>query len=548
LKGLPVPATHEVLNQPQPLINYNLAEQNTPLVEWMKRELNEESIQLAVGLGEELNGEHQEWARLANENPPKLTTHDRYGHRIDEVEFHPAWHSLMQLAKQHGVHSLAWTEDKQSHATRAAVMYTYAQIEQGTMCPLGMTHSAVPTLKKQPELADQWLPKLFDNSYEPNLLPAEQQSSALCGMAMTEKQGGSDVRTNTTEAVPLNGGGPGAEYTITGHKWFCSAPMCDIFLVLAKTAEGPSCFLVPRILPDGSRNVFNLQRLKDKLGNHSNASSEVEFDGTWGQLVGDPGKGVATIIEMVNLTRLDCILSSSALMRSGVANATHHAAQRKVFGKWLIDQPLMQNVLADLCIESEAAMLTGLRLAQSCDADDPTEKLFRRVANAVSKYWICKRTVRHTGEALECLGGAGYVEESGMPRNFREAPLNSVWEGSGNVNCLDVFRALAKEPAVVESFFTELDLATGSSTAYDQQLVKLKDRFKAGSFEESQSRQVVESMALLLQSSLMLRYSTNACADLFCSSRLGNGGGLEFGTLPASADFKAIVERHRPKL
>jgi putative acyl-CoA dehydrogenase len=368
-------------------------------------------------------------------------------------------------------------------------------------------------------------------------------------MAMTEKQGGSDVRANTTVARPLNGGGPGGEYEIVGHKWFCSAPMCDAFLVLAQADGGLSCFLLPRVLPDGSRNRFHLQRLKDKLGNRSNASSEVEFHGAWARLVGEEGRGVPTIIEMVNHTRLDCVLGSTTGMRHGVAQATHHAAHRSAFGKLLIDQPLMQNVLADLCVESEAATITAMRLARAYDAvDDERETLFKRLATAVSKYWICKRGSAVAIEALECLGGNGYIEESGMPRLYRDIPLNSIWEGSGNVISLDVLRALARSPQSLEIFFAEVEEGAGAEPRLDAFVGDLKSDLASFEDAELRARSLVERMAIALQASLVLRYGDGDVADAFCASRLAGDWGRAFGTLPAGVAFESIIERHRPQI
>jgi putative acyl-CoA dehydrogenase len=377
---------------------------------------------------------------------------------------------------------------------------------------------------------------------------ADDKAGALCGMAMTEKQGGSDVRANTTVARPLNGGGPGAEYEITGHKWFCSAPMCDVFLVLAQTDAGLSCFVLPRILPDGTRNRFHLQRLKDKLGNRSNASSEVEFAGAWARMLGEEGRGVPTIIEMVNHTRLDCVLGSTTGMRAGVARATHQAAHRAAFGRLLIDQPLMQNVLADLCIESEAATVTAMRLARSYDAadDDARENLFKRLATAVSKYWICKRGAAHAHESLECFGGNGFVEESGMPRLYREAPLNSIWEGSGNVACLDVLRAMVKSPESVEVFLEEIEETASSDARVVDALSALKQELSDFEDAEMRARQIVERMALTLQGALLVRHGHPAAADAFCASRLRGEWGHAFGTLPSGVDARAIIDRHLP--
>ncbi len=537
-------ATHEVENQPPPLEGYNLFTEHRTLVEGLRREGGAWAEERAVGVGAHAGGEPLEWGVQANEHPPVLHTHDRYGHRIDEVAFHPAWHQLMRAATGHGIHSLPWRDPQPgAHVARAALLMTWGQVEGGHQCPLTMTFAAVPALRTQPELAAEWEPRLTSLDYDGRLEPPEGKDSALCGMAMTEKQGGSDVRANTTRAVAVNGGGAGAEYLLTGHKWFCSAPMCDLFLVLAQAPEGLSCFAVPRVLPDGSRNVFRLQRLKDKLGNRSNASSEVEFDGTWGRMVGEPGRGVPTIIEMVGHTRLDCVLGSAAGMRLAVSHATHHAAHRAAFGAALIDQPLMQNVLADLCVESEAATLAGLRLARAYDEGDLPLK---RLATAVMKYWVCKRGPMHAAEALECLGGNGYVEASGMPRLYREQPINSVWEGSGNVMCLDVLRALARSPESLEAYLAEVEEASGADPRLDVFVAGLRAEFADFDGIEARARRVVEKMALALQASLLVRHGLPASADAFCAARLAGDAGLAFGTLPGGADFGAIVEHHRP--
>ncbi len=448
------PATHRVDNQPPPLADVDLFATNRPLVEALEREGGGWARERVGALGRIAGAEGIEWGFQANENPPKLRTHDRYGHRIDEVEFHPAWHRLLQTAVAHEVHALPWrSAEPGAHVARAGLFITFDQVESGHDCPISMTYSAVPALHTEPELAAEWEPRLTSTAYDGVLRPAGEKPGCLAGMGMTEKQGGSDVRANTTRAVACDGGGPGAEYLLTGHKWFCSAPMCDVFLMLAQAEEGLSCFLVPRFTPDGERNVFRIQRLKDKLGNRSNASSEIELDGTWARMVGEPGRGVRTILEMVNHTRLDCVLGSTAHMRWAVANATWHAAHRAAFGRTLIDQPLMANVLADLCVESEAATVTAMRLARAYDeADDD----FKRLATAIVKYWVCKRSPAVCVEAAECLGGNGYIEESGMPRLVRESPLDSIWEGSGNVICLDVLRALVRSPATLQTLRAEV--------------------------------------------------------------------------------------------
>jgi putative acyl-CoA dehydrogenase len=543
--------TREVFNQPPPLRGYNMYLENRPLVEAAHREGADWAEEKLVRLGEEAGGEPLEWGRLANENPPQLKTHDRFGNRIDEVEFHPAWHWLMEMSVKHGTHALPWIEQRDgAHAARAALMLSGSAVESGHGCPISMTYACVPALRKQPELAEEWLPRITSLEYDRRMIPSEQKTGALCGMAMTERQGGSDVRTNTTSARPLNGGGGGAEYEVTGHKWFCSAPMCDVFLVLAQTDGGVSCFLLPRFTPDGERNRFHINRLKDKLGNRSNASSEIELDAAWARMVGEEGRGVPTIIEMVNHTRLDCVLGSAGLVRAAVAEATHHTAHRSAFGKLLAEQPLMQNVLADLCIESEAATLTAMRLARAYDqsARDEEATLFKRLATAVSKYWICKSAVWIVGEALECLGGNGYVEESGMPRLFREAPLNSIWEGSGNVNALDVLRAMVRTPAAVEAFFAEVELASGAEPRLDAYVRGIKAELGDMADIEFRARRLVERMALALQASILVRHGDAAVADAFCATRLAGDHGRSLGTLPAGIDYTRIVERHRPNL
>jgi len=571
--------THEVLNQPPPLDARNVFADNTPLLEATEREGASWALERASALGEligEADGPQLLWGRQANENRPVLHTHDRYGHRIDEVEYHPAWHQLMALGVEHELHALPWRETDRPapHVARAALYMTAMQAEAGFCCPITMTFAVVPALRAQPELAAEWEPLVTATTYDPRSIPAAEKGSAIAGMAMTEKQGGSDVRANTTVAHPTNrftigadGGGAGAEYELTGHKWFCSAPMSDLFLVLAQARspggapEGLSCFLMPRILPDGTRNAMHIQRLKDKLGNHSNASSEIELHGAWARMVGEPGHGVRTIIEMVGHTRLDCVIGAAAGMRAGVVQAIHHAAHRSAFGKPLIDQPLMANVLADLCLESEAATALAMRLARAYDeaGDDPIPPtlssdelsdahLFKRLATAVGKYWTCKRAPNHAFEALECLGGTGYVEESGMPRLYREAPLASIWEGSGNVMSLDVLRALVRTPRSLEVFLGELKLAQGADPRLDARVGKLESQFTGDPATlESRARRVVESMALCLQGSLLVRHAPGAVSDAFCAARLGGDGGLEYGTLPAGSDFEAIVARSRPQ-
>jgi putative acyl-CoA dehydrogenase len=547
----PTFGTHEVANQPPPLVDYNVFTADRPLVEAVRREGAEWAEARISEVGALAGSERaQTLGAQANENPPKLRTHDRYGNRVDIPEFHPAWHELMTMAVGHELHCSPWKDPRPgAHVARGAAFICMSQAEAGIGCPISMTYSVIPALRTQPELAAEWEPRFFSNTYDPSNAPAPQKAGALAGMGMTEKQGGTDVRANTTLARAVNGGGPGAEYELTGHKWFMSAPQCDAFLVLAQADGGISCFLFPRWTKEGDLNRFRLQRLKDKLGNRSNASSEVEFDAASAWLVGEEGAGVRTIIEMVNHTRLDCVLGGATGMRVGVAQAIHHASHRSVFGRELVEQPLMRNVLADLAIESEAATIGALRLARAYDealAGDEEAQQLKRIANAVLKYWTCKRAVVHAGEALECLGGNGYVEESGLPRLFRESPLNSIWEGSGNVQCLDVLRAMVKSPASVEAFFAEIEEGAVAERRLASFATALKDEFP-GDLEtiESRARRLVEKMALALQASLLVRYGDEAVADAFCASRLSGDWGQAFGTLPAGTDFGRIIDRHR---
>jgi putative acyl-CoA dehydrogenase len=548
----PAFGNHEVVNQPPPLVDYNVFESDRPLVEAVAREGADWARERIAAVGEYAgSAQAQELGRLANENGPKLRTHDRYGNRVDVPEFHPAWHELIAVAVANELHCSPWKDPRPgAHVARGAAFMCMSQAEAGIGCPISMTYSVIPALRTQPDLAAEWEPRFLSATYDPANAPAPEKAGALAGMGMTEKQGGTDVRANTTLARPVNGGGPGAEYELAGHKWFMSAPQCDAFLVLAQADGGISCFLFPRWTPDGERNRFRLQRFKDKLGNRSNASSEIEFDAASAWLVGEEGAGVRTIIEMVNHTRLDCVLGGATGMRAGVAQAIHHTTHRSVFGRELVEQPLMRNVLADLAIESEAATVSALRLARAYDeaiAGEEEAQNLKRIANAILKYWICKRAVVHAGEALECLGGNGYVEESGMPRLFRESPLNSIWEGSGNVQCLDVLRAMVKSPASVEAFFAEVDEGAVAEPRLRSFTASLREELP-GDLEtiESRARRLVEKMALALQASLLVRYGDEATADAFCASRLSGDWGQAFGTLPAGTDFGRIVERHRP--
>ncbi|MCW7947248.1 acyl-CoA dehydrogenase [Streptomyces hygroscopicus] len=538
-------ATHSVTNQPPSLAPYD-ASDDTALLEGLRREgagwAEEDVRRLGRRAGSE---EAQEWGEQANRHEPELRTHDRYGHRVDEVEFHESWHHLMRVAVAEGLAATPWADDRPgAHVARTASGLVWGHTEAGHGCPTSMTYAAVPALRHQPDLAEVYEPLLVSRVYEPGLRTPAEKPGILAGMGMTEKQGGSDVRTNTTAATPT--AEPGV-YTLRGHKWFTSAPMCDVFLVLAQAPGGLSCFLVPRVLPDGSRNTFRIQRLKDKLGNRSNASSEPEFDGTVAWLVGPEGRGVKTIIDMVNCTRLDCVMSSATLMRKTLVEAAHHVRHRSAFGARLADQPLMRNVLADLALESEAATTLTLRLAGAADRavrGDAHEAAFRRIATAAGKYWVTKRGPAFTAEALECLGGNGYVEESGMPRHYREAPLLSIWEGSGNVNALDVLRALSREPGTVEALFAELALAQGADPRLDGAVTRLKGRLAEGS--QAGARRLVELMALTLQASLLVRHAPPAVADAFCATRLGGDWGHAFGTLPDSAGLDAILARALP--
>ncbi|MGV9822557.1 acyl-CoA dehydrogenase family protein [Nocardia xishanensis] len=540
-------ATHVVTNQVPPLVDYDAAEQPV-ILEALRRAGAERAIEDVRSVGRLAgSAEAQALGDLAEAHPPVLRTHDRYGNRIDEVEYDPSYHRLMEYAVGFGLHGAPWADSGPSpHLVRAAKMSVWSQVDAGHGCPISMTYAVVPALRANAELAAQYEPLLVAKEYDPGLRVPATKRGLIAGMSMTEKQGGSDVRANTTTAVPCADG----TYRITGHKWFTSAPMSDFFLVLAQAPGGLSCFFVPRVLPDGARNTFSLQRLKNKLGNHSNASSEVEYDDTVGWLVGDEGRGVPTIIEMVNLTRLDCTLGSASGMRAGVAMAVHHATHRRAFGAQLIDQPLMRNVLADLALEAEAATTAGLWLAEVTDramSGDETADRLRRIALAVSKYYVCKRGPIHAAEALECLGGNGYVEESRMPRLYREAPLMSVWEGSGNVAALDTLRALAKQPETLGVFFDEVDQARGADARLDAAIDDLRGRFTDFDTIQYRARRVVGEMAQVLQASLLVRYGHPAVADGFVVSRLGRDHGDVFGTLPHGLDTGAIIERVTPK-
>nr|MBO2511917.1 DNA alkylation response protein [Gammaproteobacteria bacterium] len=540
--------THEVFNQVPPLDGVNLYRIDLPLQEWLRRFGGDWAEARIDAYGALAGGPLMQAGFLANENRPVFKSHDRYGHRIDLVEFHPAYHELMRTAIEHGLPSLPWSDPRPgANVARAALTYLHSQAEAGSGCPLTMTFACVPALRLQPEIAERWLPKVLATSYDPRNVPMEQKSGVTIGMAMTEKQGGTDVRANTTRAYPVGIPGPGQAYELVGHKWFCSAPMCDAFLTLAYTDKGLSCFLLPRHRPDGTRNQFYVQRLKNKLGNWANASSEVEYRGALAWMVGEEGRGVPTIIEMVALTRFDCMVGSSSLMRQALTQAAHHCAHRKVGGRVLAEQPLMQNVLADLALESEAALALSMRMGRALDnLHDEQEDRFARLVTAVGKYWICKRAPEMIAEASECLGGAGYVEETILPRLYREAPVNSIWEGSGNVQCLDVLRALSKEPGVLDALFAELGDGHG-----DARLAAFIQRIKAGFADtddiQYRARQLTEDVALALQAKLLLEAGNNTVSDAFIASRLA-GGGRVYGTLPRGVDVEALVARATPHL
>jgi len=461
-------ATHEVFNQARPLEDYNAYSGDLALREAVDREGGADFDAQLHAYGAIAGSEIFALGYPANAHKPQLRTHDRYGRRVDRVEFHPSYHRLMELGIGHGLSTLTWSGRPGARVARSALMYLHNQFEAGTMCPITMTHAAIPTLRMQPEVAAEWAPRVLAGVYDPAFRPAAEKRGVTLGMAMTEKQGGSDVRANTTTARPLGAPGPGHAYELTGHKWFCSAPMSDAFLSLAQTTEGLGCFLVPRFRPDASVNPIHIQRLKDKLGNLSNASSEIEYPGTWAQLIGEPGRGVATIIRMVAETRLDCVIGSAALMRQAAAQALFHCAQREAFGQPLARQPLMMNVLADLALESEAAMRLALHLArrfEQAEGGDEASELIARIATPVAKYWVCKRAVGMINEAQECMGGAGYVEEFILPRLYREAPVNAIWEGSGNIQCLDVLRALQREPRCLEALLSFMQPFIGDMAA-----------------------------------------------------------------------------------
>ena len=533
--------THGVENQPPPLAGFDPLACDPALVEALGREGAGDAIGHLRRLGGIVgSAEAREHARLADENRPVLRTHDRYGHRIDEIEYHPSWHWLMGTSVGWGLHGTPWVAERGSgaHVARAAGFYLMNQLEAGHCCPISMTYAAVPALRRDPVLARRYEPGLRAQHYEFGLAEPSTKTGLLAGMSMTEKQGGSDVRAGTTTAAPSSDG----TYRLVGHKWFTSAPMNDLFLTLAQAPEGLTCFVLPRVLPDGSRNAIRLQRLKDKLGNRSNASAELEYTGATAWRLGDEGRGVPTIIEMVSMTRLDCVLGSAAVVRAALTEAAHHVAHRRAFGARLADTPLMQTVLADLALESEAATALAMRLAGAVDRG---ERELLRLALPASKYLVCKRAPAAVAEALECLGGNGYVEESGMPRLYREAPLNSIWEGSGNVTALDALRAVGREPGCVDAVLAEIDAAAGADTWFDRGVRELRTELRGR--EERRARRLAEMLALCLQGSLLLRHAPQEVSSAFVSSRfLPDGPWRTSGTLPAEAHVDALLARVSP--
>lgn len=551
-------ATHEVINQPPPLVDYDVYGADLVLRESYLREVAA-VVEATTGESDrdvdeseihELgrlagSARAQTWGRQANENVPRLNTHDQYGHRIDRVDYHPAYHELMGVACRFGLHAAPWVDTLPApHVRRAAKTIVWYQADQGHVCPISMTYSSVPALRHQPDLAAELEPSLTSPDYDPSYQPITSKTGATAGMGMTEKQGGSDVRANTTVASPTATEG---EYTLVGHKWFVSAPMSDGFLMLAQAPGGLSCFWVPRWMPDGTRNPFAIQRLKDKMGDRSNASSEVELAGTWARIVGEEGRGVRTIIEMVNHTRLDCAIGSASNMRHATAQALWHTAHRSAFGRNLVDQPLMRNVLADLALESEAATASVLRLARSFDrSDDEREQLLARVLLPVVKYWTCKRAPQHVAEALECFGGNGFIEEGPMPRLFRQSPVNGVWEGSGNVICLDVLRALVRSPKSLDAFFDEVRTNSNDDELILGRIDSITAALADGGDIEWRARRLVEDMALTFQASLLMATAPTEVSDAFVASRLRRQGDMAFGTLPAGVDPGVIIERAMP--
>ncbi len=542
--------THEVINQPHELADYNLFASDIALKDAVARE----GAQWAIGeldrFGAQIGkAEYLELGALANHHLPEFDTHDRYGRRIDLVRFHPSYHTLMRTMIEAGLHSSPWTDAVPgAHVARAAGCYMHSQVEAGHGCPISMTFASVRCLQKQPDLAREWLPKITARIYDPRNVPTSEKQGLTIGMAMTEKQGGSDVRANTTRAFPIAGQGPGEAYELVGHKFFVSAPMCDAFLVLAQAPRGLSCFLLPRWRPDGTKNPMQVLRLKKKTGNASNASSETELRGALAWMVGEEGRGVSTILEMVEMTRFDCLVGSSSGMRMATSQAIDHCSQRSVFGRLLVDQPIMQNVLADLAIEAEAGLVMSMRMARAIDnRSEASEDLLSRLGVALGKYWICKRGPAHAAEAVECIGGSGVMEESPMQRLYREAPINAIWEGSGNVQCLDVLRTARKTPEALRAYFDEVGQARGGNTILDRHVEALKSDMRDLSDFEYRARDLVDRLASGLQASLLVRYAPAPVSDAFCASRLGAAGHHQYGALPPRLDLRAVIERARPR-
>ncbi|MBV1910888.1 MAG: acyl-CoA dehydrogenase family protein [Kangiellaceae bacterium] len=543
--------THTVENQPKALADYNSFEQDCALKEAIRREGAEWATENLTNFGQ-LTGSSEmiELGFQANQNKPVLHTHDRFGERVDEVRFHPAYHQLMKRSIEHGLHSSHWSAPKPgAQVARAAGLYLMSQVEAAHICPITMTSAALPALMKQPDVYEQWSDKILAQNYDSRNVPDSQKQGLTIGMAMTEKQGGSDIRTNSTYARPVSHSGPGKEYELIGHKYFVSAPMSDAFLVLAQTDKGLSCFLLPRWRPDGSKNPMQIQQLKNKMGNVANASCETELRGAYAIMIGEEGRGVTTIIEMVNMTRFDCMIGSSSGMRQAVAQVTHHCSNRSAFGKKLVNQPLMKNVLTDLIIEHEAAVAMTFRVARALDnkQQEKSENQFVRIATAVGKYWICKRTPAHAYEAMECIGGSGVMEDCIMPRLFRESPVNSIWEGSGNVQCLDVLRAIQKSPSSLDSFISEIRSCLGANKQLDRFVDSLCSDFSNLKEIEYRAREITDRMALSLQGSILAQQGNEAVFDAFCASRLSSqSGGLNYGTLPTGIDCDSIIKRATP--
>lgn len=553
-KHPPLIATHEVLNQAHALENYNAYNRNLALQEAVAREHAGWAHEWLAERGAEVgSAEWIEHGRLANKFPPTPKLFDTYGNRCDEVEFHPSWHECLGWLKRHGCDTGPWADPRPgAHVARAAAYIMFAEIEDGSLCPTTMTYGAVPVIRHMPEVARDWLPKMLSREYDRRFIPAQQKRGVLIGMGLTEKQGGSDVRANTTRAERVGSAthaedAGNGEWRIVGHKWFLSAPMCDAFLVTAQTVKGLSCFFVPRWTPEGHLNEIRIQRFKDKMGDRSNAGTEAEFWGSRGWLVGEEGRGIPTVLEMGVYTRLDCAIGSSGIMRAALSQALHHTGLRAAFGKLLRKQPLMMNVLADMALESEAATALSMRLARAFDAqEDEGETLLRRILTPAAKFWVCKRCPTLVAEAMEVHGGNGYVEEGPMPRLFRQSPLNSIWEGSGNVMCLDVLRAMGRHPRSVEVLTAEIEPALGRNAAFDLFIARLQKDIQDQDGIETRARRVTQNIALAMQAALLVRFAPPYVSEAFCATRLSGDWGHAFGTLPKNTDFEAILQRAWP--